>query len=122
MGAPKYSNPWVPKIALDVLVAEKGPIIDVGGGAAPFAGASHVLDLIPYDGHRLVTNAWGGARSSPWTEAEYTQFDICGRKPWPFSDKSFSLGLCSHTLEDLRDPLPALAELGRVCERLLIIT
>src|SRR5947209_15599386 len=122
MGVQPYFNPWIPQAAVDVLAAERGPILDVGGGAAPFAGASHVLDLIPFDLNRLAANAWGGSRSSPWTAAEYTEFDICGRDPWPFADKAFVLGLCSHTLEDLRDPLPALAQLGRVCERLLIIT
>lgn len=121
MATRQYHNPWITQAALDALAAERGPILDVGGGASPYARAAHVADIIPYDPGQLLANAWGGVRSEPWSPEEYTELDVCGRAAWPFSDKSFALGLCSHTLEDLRDPLPALAELGRVCEKILIV-
>ena len=57
-----------------------------------------------------------------WTASQYTQLDLCDGQKWPFEDKQFDLGLCSHCLEDLRDPLPAVRELSRVCKRVLIIT
>lgn len=119
-----YSNRWIPDGALDILRHEKGTILDVGGGAAPFAGATHILDMQLFNPTQLAENSWGddvSGRSTEWLESDYTQLDLCSGTRWPFQDKEFDLGLCSHTLEDLRDPLPALAELQRVCKRVLVI-
>jgi hypothetical protein len=40
--------------------------------------------------------------------------DICDREPWPFADDQFDFAVCSHTLEDVRDPIWVCAELQRV--------
>ena len=142
-----YHNRWMPQIAQDVLASEGGSILDVGGGAAPYFRASHILDLQPYRPAQLRANAWGGeqrtedggkAMPSPgpadrplpeeevegrkWTTAQYTQLDLCGGERWPFRDDEFDLGFSSHSLEDLRDPLPAVRELSRVAKRVLIVT
>ena len=42
------------------------------------------------------------------------QRDICDREPWPFADGQFDFAVCSHTLEDVRDPVWVCAELQRV--------
>lgn len=120
-----YNNPWIPAEALDILAAHKGTLLDVGGGAAPYCGATHVVDALPYDAARLAANAWGQDQSqlsafSPQPSA-YTQLDLCECREWPFDDNAFDLGLTSHCLEDLRDPLPAVRELSRVCRQVLII-
>src|SRR5581483_763250 len=39
---------------------------------------------------------------------------ICDREPWPFADRQFDFVICSHTLEDVRDPVWAASELQRV--------
>ena len=120
-----YHNPWIPEEALNVLAGEQGRILDVGGGAAPYCRASHVLDIQPFDAARLTGNAWGQKLSSTtasWASSQYTQLDLCAGRPWPFEDRQFDLGLCSHCLEDLRDPLQVVRELSRVCKRVLIIT
>jgi hypothetical protein len=165
----KYSNPLIPGKAVDILQAEAGSILDVGGGSSPWFGASHIVDVLPFSTERLRENAWGRAhdtdreyvsscagessemgaerikprssfqlekaaggahygqkegqegRKGRWAEDDYTQFDLCSGERWPFEDQQFDLGLCSHTLEDLRDPLAVLPELGRVCRRVLII-
>ena len=44
-----------------------------------------------------------------WVEA-----DVCDRQPWPFADRQFDFAICSHTLEDVRDPVWVCAELQRV--------
>lgn len=119
--ARSYANPWIPKEALAVLESERGSILDFGGGASPYFRASHVLDIIPFDAGKLQSNAWGG-EPKRFEPNQYTSFDVCSGKPWPFADQQFDLGLTSHTLEDLRDPIPALRELGRVCKQILIIT
>jgi len=118
MGRP-YKNPWIPEAALNILRDEKGSILDVGG-SAPFFRATHILDVAPFDPQGLQGKCWGG-EGRRWTEDQYTLFDLCSGKVWPFKDKTFDLGLCSHTLEDLRDPLPAVKELLRVCRKVLII-
>ena len=55
-----YRNPWIPGEALNILTTETGRILDVGGGAAPYYRATHVLDIQPFDAERLSENAWGG--------------------------------------------------------------
>jgi hypothetical protein len=59
--------------------------------------------------------------SDVWRREQYTEFDLCSGGKWPFDDGQFDLGLCSHTLEDIEDPLPPVGELSRVCRRVLII-
>ncbi len=47
--------------------------------------------------------------------------DLCAGERWPFGDKQFDLGLSSHCLEDIRDPVQVVKEMARVCKRGLII-
>ncbi len=121
-----YTNPWIPQEALRILREEGGSILDVGGGEAPYYRAAHVIDCLPYDTDRLDHNAWGVASDSAsgsfgWAESQYTQFDLCAGVKWPYADNQFDLGLCSHCLEDLREPLQVVKELGRCCKKVLIV-
>jgi len=121
-----YSNPWIPKEALSILADHDGSLLDVGGGAAPYYRATHVLDALPFSEQRLQANAWGAlGRPSAFSlhpsAFSYTQLDLCAGRRWPFDDNQFDLGLSSHCLEDLRDPIPAVHELSRVCKQVLII-
>jgi hypothetical protein len=70
-----------------------GLVLDVGGATNRLARADVVLDLLP------------GAD---------VRRDICDREPWPFEDDHFDFAVCSHTLEDVRDPVWVCAELERV--------
>jgi hypothetical protein len=122
----KYSNPWIPADALCILHEAKGPILDVGGGGAPYYGSAHIVDIQPFSGERLGSNAWGypddGNRQAiQWSEKQYTQLDVCDCRRWPFDDRQYEIGLCSHCIEDVRDPSHAVRELSRVCSRVLII-
>lgn len=121
--AKSYSNPWIPAAALEVLAAEGGRILDVGGAAAPYARADHVLDIQPFCADYLRANAWGEADEAVrgWRADQYTSLDLCSGTAWPFDDKRFDLALCSHSLEDLRDPMPVVAEMNRVAKRILVI-
>ena len=119
----KYRNPWIPSAALDILRDARGSLLDIGGGISPFARATHIVDLLPFDSERLSTNAWGadGRQVAGWCADQYTQLDLGRETRWPFDDQSFDLGLCSHTIEDLPNPLPALNEIARICRTVLII-
>jgi len=122
---PTYANPWVPSRALEILDGVSDKVLDVGGGAAPWHAADHIIDILPFSSSRLAANAWGGVapcQQEDWPEESYKQFDLCCGKPWPFRDKAFDLGLCSHCVEDLRDPIPVVAEMVRTCRRILIVT
>lgn len=117
-----YANPWIPAEAIRLLKAHSGSILDVGGGAAPYARASHIIDILPFSSERLTSNAWPGTEQpAAWTDADYTCCDIISNCPWPFDDNQFDLGLSSHCLEDLRDPIPVVREMSRVCRNVLII-
>jgi hypothetical protein len=88
-------------------------VLDVGGGARPFARADWVLDAMPYSSRGQLgwTGDQSGERFAPET---WVQRDICDRKPWPFKKRQFDFAVCSHTLEDVRDPVWVAAELQRV--------
>ena len=117
-----YNNPWIPAGAKQLLAEHRGSLLDVGGGRSPYARATHILDIQPYSEERLRENAWpAGKEAKGWAESDYTRMDIVSERQWPFDTHQFDLGLCSHCLEDLRDPIPAVRELARVCRRILVI-
>jgi hypothetical protein len=109
---------------VDRLVSELGPadsVLDVGGWACPFNRAQWILDAEPYETRGYYATFGGSPFQGPATEwftkETWVQRDICDRTPWPFADKSFDVAICSHTLEDVRDPLWVCSELMRVARR-----
>jgi len=93
-------------------------VLDVGGGAAPFPRANHVIDALPFDAAGAGSDGSIDRPSSASTlrPNQWTQWDLCERRPWPFPDKSFDFAVCSHVLEDLRDPIWVCSELSRVAK------
>ena len=96
-------------------------VLDVGGWACPFNRAQWILDAEPYE-TRGFYRTFGGPASQggerEWFSADtWVRRDICAREPWPFADKQFDFVVCSHTLEDVRDPLWVCSELARVGKR-----
>jgi hypothetical protein len=88
-------------------------VLDVGGGARPLPRADWVLDLIPYGARGQL--GWDGERGAErFGPRSWVQRDICDREPWPFADRQFDFAVCSHTLEDVRDPVWVATELQRV--------
>jgi hypothetical protein len=72
-----------------------------------------VIDLISYDDRGQL--GWDGDRQAErFDPRSWVQRDICDREPWPFSDRQFDFSVCSHTLEDVRDPIWVCSELQRV--------
>jgi hypothetical protein len=88
-------------------------VLDVGGGARPFPRADWVIDALPYEARGQL--GWDGERAGErFGPDTWVQRDVCDRAPWPFADKQFDFAVCSHTLEDVRDPVWVCAELQRV--------
>ena len=97
---------------IDELTGEDGLVLDVGGWAKPLPRADWVIDLMPYDTRGLygpLTPDVERFTSKTWIER-----DICAREPWPFETAQFDFAVCSHTLEDVRDPVWVCSELSRV--------
>ncbi|MDX6587895.1 MAG: hypothetical protein QOI31_2368 [Solirubrobacterales bacterium] len=93
-------------------VSENDLVLDVGGWAHPLSRADWVIDLMPYETRGL----YGDKDPDPerFSQGTWVERDICDRKPWPFSDDQFDFVICSHTLEDVRDPIWVCNELSRV--------
>ncbi len=87
-------------------------MLDVGGWAKPLGRADWVIDLLPYETRGL----YGEATGERFSAATWVQHDICARDPWPFADDQFDYAVCSHTLEDVRDPVGVARELSRVAK------
>lgn len=99
---------------LDTL-ADDALVLDVGGWAVPFPRADWMLDLGAY-----ATRGEWGYEGDPAAERfsvdTWVQRDICDREPWPFDENQFDFAICSHTLEDVRDPIWVCQELQRVAK------
>ena len=89
-------------------------VLDVGGWAKPFPRADWVIDLLPYETRGLY--GYEGDEPERFTRDTWVQRDICDRDPWPFADDRFDFAVCSHTLEDVRDPVWVCSELSRVAK------
>ncbi|MEA2481739.1 MAG: hypothetical protein QOJ07_3661 [Thermoleophilaceae bacterium] len=87
-------------------------VLDVGGWGKPLARADWVLDLMPYATRGLYGRDGDGPER--FTEDTWLELDVCAGEPWPFADDQFDFAVCSHTLEDVRDPVRVCAELSRV--------
>lgn len=97
---------------IERLLADDDLVLDVGGWASPISRANWVLDLMPYDTRGL----YGEPDPAPqrFGPETWVTRDICDREPWPFADEQFDFAICSHTLEDVRDPVWVCSELSRV--------
>jgi hypothetical protein len=83
--------------------------------ARPFNRANFMLDALPYETRGYYGDPpWQGGEIEHFSRETWIQRDICEKTPWPFPDKVFDFAVCSHTLEDVRDPLFVCEELMRV--------
>jgi hypothetical protein len=96
-------------------------VLDVGGWACPFNRANWILDAEPFETRGYYRTFGGkpyqGGEKEWFTKDTWVQRDICSHEPFPFADKSLDFAICSHTLEDIRDPLWVCSELIRVAKR-----
>lgn len=93
------------------LLSPKDTVLDIGGWAIPFNRANYVVDLMPYETR--------GIHGSQGPDKEYFSKDTwivqdINRTPLPFKDKSIDFVTCSHTLEDITNPIFVCSEIMRV--------
>jgi hypothetical protein len=69
---------------------------------------------MPYETRGLLGS--DGEGPERFTADRWIARDICDREPWPFEDDQFDFAVCSHVLEDIRDPLLVCSELQRVAK------
>jgi len=94
-------------------LTESAVVLDVGGGVQPFERADWVIDLLPYE-ERASHQHSRPLERERFTRDTWVTRDICAPEPWPFADKEFDFVICSHTLEDVRDPIRVCQEMTRV--------
>jgi hypothetical protein len=94
-------------------LSETDRVLDVGGWAKPFRRADSVIDLMPYETRGLYDYEADPSRERFGPDSWHCR-DICDREPWPFADDEFDFVICSHTLEDIRDPIYVCSEIVRV--------
>ena len=97
---------------IEAMLGDDALVLDVGGWGRPWPRADWVIDVMPYETRGL----YGAAESQRerFSAETWVERDICARDPWPFADGQFDFAICSHTLEDVRDPVHVCAELNRV--------
>jgi Methyltransferase domain len=94
-------------------------VLDIGGWARPFNRANWVLDAEPYEtrGYYGADRPAQGGAVEHFTRDTWVVRDICDHTPYPWADKQFDFVICSHVLEDIRDPLWVCAEMRRIGKR-----
>ncbi|MBY0369214.1 class I SAM-dependent methyltransferase [bacterium] len=102
--------------ALQGLLKPTDLVLDVGGWHSPMNRADWMIDIMPYESRNRQGAIRLGDEAERFSEQTYVQRDICGPDPWPFEDKQFDFAICSHTLEDIRDPIFVCRELNRVAK------
>lgn len=99
-------------------LSDRDVVLDIGGWADPLSRADWVIDLMPYE-----TRGWYQRKG--WTESiddgparfdetTWIQRDLCDREPFPFEAGEIDFVVCSHTLEDIRDPIWVCSEMNRI--------
>lgn len=82
-------------------------VLDIGGWAEVFNRANYVLDFQPFETRHKKTG------KEYFSKKNWIIHDV-NVIPWPFSNKQFDFVICSHVLEDIRDPIGVAREIQRV--------
>ncbi len=95
-------------------ISEAAVVLDIGGWGRPLARADWVMDLMPYETRGL----YGQEDPAPerFSDSTWIRRDICDREPYPFADGEIDFVVCSHTLEDVRDPIWVCSEMNRIAK------
>ncbi len=87
-------------------------VLDIGGARGLCSFATHVIDILSYQEAKDIWGPYFKDVSIP--PENWIAHDICDRAPFPFADNYFDLVVCSHVLEDIRDPIHVSSEISRI--------
>jgi len=73
------------------------------------------IDLMPYESSGLYGH--DGPDEERFNSETWIRRDICDREPYPFRDGELDFVVCSHILEDVRDPIWVCSERRRLARR-----
>jgi SAM-dependent methyltransferase len=90
-------------------------VLDIGGWAMPFNRADYVIDIESYETRGMFGSQ--GPEREYFSKETWITRDLCDRALFPFPDKYFDYVICSHTLEDIRDPIFVCSEINRIGKR-----
>jgi hypothetical protein len=102
---------------IEEMLGPNDTVLDIGAWHIPCWRADHVVDLLPYETRGHGGCIKGNQTRERFSKDTWTIWDICSNRPLPFRDKEFDFVICSHTLEDIRDPIQACHEIVRVGKR-----
>lgn len=91
-------------------IAASDLVLDIGGWFQPFNRADYVLDLMPYETRGFLGSL--GPEKEYFAKDTWIIHDVS--MPLPFRDKEIDFVICSHTLEDIRDPIHLCSEIIRI--------
>ena len=102
---------------IEDMLGPNDTVLDIGAWHIPYWRADHVVDLLPYETRGHGGCIKGNQPRERFSKDTWTIWDICSNRPLPFPDKAFDFVVCSHTLEDIRNPIQACHEIIRVGKR-----
>jgi hypothetical protein len=91
-------------------------VLDIGSWARPFNRANWVMDQEPWETRGYYGLPPQGGEREHFQRDTWIRRDICDREPYPFGAKEIDFVICSHTLEDVRDPLWVCSEMVRIAK------
>lgn len=97
------------------LIDSNDVVLDIGGWAQPFNRANYIIDIMPYETRGFFGCL--GAKKEFFSKETWIYHDVSSSSPLPFKDKEIDFVICSHVLEDVRDPLRLCSEIIRIGRR-----
>ncbi|NDF60364.1 MAG: methyltransferase domain-containing protein [Crocinitomicaceae bacterium] len=91
-------------------ISKNDLVLDIGGWWQPFPRADYVVDVQPYETRNQGNTPFLGEER--FTKDTWIVADVNSKLP--FQDKQFDFVICSHVVEDIRDPIWLLKEISRV--------
>lgn len=103
---------------VDLILQQISPndkVLDMGGWVRPFNRANYVIDIMAYETRGVF--GYTGPEKEYFSKETWITQDVSGSTPLPFQDKEIDFVICSHLLEDIRDPIRLCSEIVRIGKR-----